>query len=190
MKKIIWCIGAAVIILLSGCSKEYKPSDHTGFSVIESPNSNADVVMYFWYRCPACYKAEREISEWAEQTGRSVEFRHSSIWEEDARLFYTLDLAGVAQKYQSELMTYFRRSSNPTLKGIEQVINEELEESFIESRLDSPYVNNLMDAARRYETRVGSTGVPLIIVKNQYAIVDDGLANITSTIEYILKNAR
>lgn len=175
----------AALALTSGCASE---NIEDNYVKIASPESHADVTMFFWYRCPACYRAENEISKWAEDKDIEVEYRHSSIWEDDAKLFYTLDLLGMTKEYQGDLMDYFRHSSNPSLEGVSKIIDEKYTAEQISRRLDSPHVKNRIQATRSYETYVGSTGVPLIVVDNKYAIVGEGLSpgSITKTIDHIL----
>src|SRR5690554_1516630 len=104
-------IALFAILLLAGCSGSNDKENN--YTRVSSPESHADITMIFWYRCPACYRAEKEISEWIKNTDYTIEYRHSAIWEDDARIFYTLDLLGLTAEYQSKLMEYFRHSPNP-----------------------------------------------------------------------------
>lgn len=189
MKLLKTIVAISLTLFLSACGKEDSGPTYTK---IASPQSSADVTMFFWYRCPACYKAEKELSELAKNKDIDIEYRHSAIWEDDAKLFYTLDLLGLTDEYQSDLMDYFRKASNPSLSGVVKVIDEKYSEEQILRRLESPHVKNRIMSTRSYESYVGSNGVPLIIVDNKYALIGKGLSpgGISSTIENLLENRK
>lgn len=178
--------------LIGGCTSEYDPSSHTGFSRISSPETSAEVTMFFWYRCPACYQAERIITPWAEKNNVTVEFRHSAIWEDDARLFYTLDLMGKAQSNQPELMEYFRHASKATLEDIAGIVGDDITADQIRKRLSNHHVQSRINGTRMYETSVGSTGVPLIVVGNRFALINEGMSptHMETTLDYLIKEIR
>jgi len=67
-----------------------------------------EVIEFFWYGCPHCYKVEPEVNAWAKSLPPDVVFKRipaypSESWGDAARIFYTLDAMGLAEKYHDKV---------------------------------------------------------------------------------------
>lgn len=181
----------AAALALTGCSSDSKPVLGETYVKAPSPHSASDVVVYFWYRCPACQKTEEAIHAYAKKHKISVEVRHSSKWPDDASLFYALHLYGATYETHHDVLRYFRLSRAPELRDIldiaEESIGRKIDTEDFKRRLSSPHVANLIQSAKGYERSVNSTGVPLVIVGNQYQLAPMSPGEVVKHIDELLK---
>ena len=62
-----------------------------------------EVIEFFWYGCPHCYKLEPALEQWLAKLPKDVQFRRiPAVWnprmEAHARLFHTLEALGTLDK--------------------------------------------------------------------------------------------
>lgn len=107
-------------ILLAGASqaalkegKDYKVLPQP--RAVEVPGK-LEVIEFFWYGCPHCYKVEPFVSAWAKKLPKDVNFRRIHVlWqgrpdiEAHAKIFVALQAMGLDQKYQQAVMDAIQR---------------------------------------------------------------------------------
>ncbi|WP_432722790.1 thiol:disulfide interchange protein DsbA/DsbL [Jeongeupia wiesaeckerbachi] len=76
----------------------------------------AEVIEFFWYGCPHCYKVEPYVESWAAKLPKDVNFRRVHVmWpgrsdmEGHAKLFATLQQMGLEAKYQQAVFDAIQR---------------------------------------------------------------------------------
>jgi thiol:disulfide interchange protein DsbA len=67
-----------------------------------------EVMEFFWYGCPHCYRLEPAINTWLRNAPKDVTFKRvpavpSESWAEMARIFYTLEAMGLLDKYHDKV---------------------------------------------------------------------------------------
>jgi thiol:disulfide interchange protein DsbA len=99
-------IAAALALFAFGAAAQTEPGRE--YQRIEPPHAAAaggkvEVLEFFYYGCPVCYETEPFFSRWIGGapdyvTVRRVPALASEAWEPLARLYYTLDALGQAER--------------------------------------------------------------------------------------------
>ncbi len=105
-----------------------------------------EVIEFFWYGCPHCYTLEPAVVAWAKKAPEDVVFRRvpavpSAAWEENARMFYTLEAMGKLDEYHPKVFDAIHKSNvnlnNKKMRdewlaknGIDPIKYAEVEKSF------------------------------------------------------------
>jgi thiol:disulfide interchange protein DsbA len=73
------------------------------------PSDRIEVTEFFWYGCPHCFDLEPPLAAWAASLPAGVSFRRvpaipaNDKWLPAARLYYTLEAMGLADKLHFEV---------------------------------------------------------------------------------------
>ncbi len=75
-----------------------------------------EVIEFFWYGCPHCYSLEPAVVAWAKKAPEDVVFRRvpavpSAAWEENARMYYTLEAMGKLDEYHQKVFDAIHKSN-------------------------------------------------------------------------------
>lgn len=67
-----------------------------------------EVAEFFWYRCPHCYQLEPGLNAWLKKLPKDVNMRRipavlNESWAQLAKVYYTMEALGVADKYHDAL---------------------------------------------------------------------------------------
>ena len=102
----LFALSTVVTCLLGAASGE--PKEGTQYFRLKHPVGGVaprEVAELFWYDCPHSYELEKPLEDWAAQQHPAVKVvRIPSTWEDQpemnayARLYYTLDRLGIADK--------------------------------------------------------------------------------------------
>jgi thiol:disulfide interchange protein DsbA len=73
-----------------------------------------EVIEFFWYGCPACYKIEPLIEAWIPKLAPDTEFRRvpavfNDRWALDAAIFYTFEAMGLVERLHRPLFDAIHR---------------------------------------------------------------------------------
>ncbi len=154
-----------------------------GYEIINpaQPVKNPDkieVMEFFWYGCPHCYKFEPSVAEWLKKKPANVEFIRqpavfSELWGKHAKAFYVAEALGVSDKVHADLFDTIQN------KKIKLVTEEELGKFFaahgvkeddFKAAYNSFGVNTKLIQAEAIGPRYGITGVPTIVVNGKYRV--------------------
>jgi thiol:disulfide interchange protein DsbA len=75
-----------------------------------------EVIEFFWYGCPHCYTLEPAVVAWVKKAPQDVVFKRvpavpSAAWEENARMFYTLEAMGKLDEYHQKVFDAIHKSN-------------------------------------------------------------------------------
>ncbi len=146
-------------------------------------SGKVQVVEFFWYACPHCYRLEPHLVLWNNMKADRVQLvRVPAAWREDsrglARLFYTLQALG-REDLHAEVFDTIHRRDNP-LESLENDAAQtlKLQTEFAQSHgidprqfvatYNSPGVATAIREAEQLALRYQVTGVPTIIVNGKY----------------------
>ncbi|MFV1997068.1 MAG: thiol:disulfide interchange protein DsbA/DsbL [Acidiferrobacterales bacterium] len=101
---VVWILVFGIISTAS--ASEFRAGqdyDELSFPQPVTTGKNIEVQEFFWYGCPHCYSFEPVLNNWIKNKPSNVTFIHSpSIanpsWEFHARLHFSLEAMGVANK--------------------------------------------------------------------------------------------
>ena len=112
MRIIRFLLAALTLLCLAvpGYTASVQGEDYTLLSPPQptEPGKKVEVIEFFAYSCPHCYALDRPLTEWAKAHADKIVFKrvHVSANGEpmpQQRLYYTLDVLGKAEEYQSKV---------------------------------------------------------------------------------------
>lgn len=135
-----------------------------------------EVIEFFWYGCPHCYRLEPLIQEWLKTKPDNVLFVRqpavfSSLWGKHAKAYFTAEALGVVDKVHAD---FFDAIQN---KKQRLTSEDELAEFFVAHGVDemefreayhSFLVDSKMRQAKSMAKNYGVTGVPALIINGKY----------------------
>lgn len=150
-----------------------------------------EIVEFFSYGCPYCYKIESEISKWLAHKPDNVTFTRIAVprkgkWVDYARLFYSLN--AISPKEQERIMPLIYSAIHDQkidLKTTDQLLNwvkhqnvnyPLLEEYFYSEKI-AKQAENALDLAIRYNVKY----VPSIYINGKYNLILDSKNNYKGT---------
>lgn len=136
-----------------------------------------EVLELFWYHCPHCYRLEPYLNRWLKDLPEYVEFIRlpavlTKSWEFDARVYYTFEALGVSEDLHEAYFDAIHKEQKPFVtedqvarwageRGVEHQV-------FVDTFLNSFYVNSKVENARKMTGKYETDGVPTIIVDGKY----------------------
>lgn len=152
-----------------------------GFSPIVPPQPTQDpnkveILEFFWYGCPHCYRFEPLLQEWAKSLPANVTLIKqpaifSSNWAAGAYAYFVAEALGVTDKVHNALFDAFQDTGKP----IES--EEQLAELFaglgvakedFHTAYNSFMVTTRIRQAESMPARYGITGVPAVVINGKY----------------------
>jgi protein dithiol oxidoreductase (disulfide-forming) len=170
---------AALACLLGAAPGE--PGEGEQYDRLAHPVAGADarqVVELFWYDCPDSHEIEQPLADWAaRQKPRVKVLRIPAVWPDKpdmvayARLYYTLDRLGVAQR---EAMAVFRavRDEGQDLTTEENVLKwaagQGLDVDAVRTAYASQKVTDAVEAAPALRERYQVSEQPSVVVGGRF----------------------
>ncbi|KAF0812308.1 Thiol:disulfide interchange protein DsbA [Andreprevotia sp. IGB-42] len=137
-----------------------------------------EVVEFFWYGCPHCFKVEPFVEEWAAKLPKDVNFRRVHVYwpgrtdiEGHAKIFLALQSMGVEAKYQQAVFNAIQKDGLELRR--EEVLFDWVKKQGIDlNKFKANYngfsttqqLNKLDQMGRDY----GVDGVPMFFVNGKY----------------------
>ena len=194
-----------------GCSAQEPPSrEYTAgeqYTVIASrvprtaPGDGIEVVEFFWYRCPHCYRFEPMLQAWAKKQPADVNFRPTpAVFREvmalHARAYFTADALGVLDKLHPALF----RAMNVEHKTLETVDDiaaiftaNGVARAEFDKTFDSFGVTSQVTQAVAAGKASGLSGTPSMMVAGKYlvdSIEAGGQAQMLQVVDYLVAKER
>ena len=151
------------------------------FSIIpEQPGAEegrAQVVEFFWYACPHCYKLEPHISQWLESKPENVDFiRIPAMFQRPdvvlhANTFYALKLMGIEEELSHALFVAIHEQGNrlATPAAMEAfLVDQGVDIAAYRKAIDSFAVQTQSRRAEVLAKRYDVRGVPAFVVDGKY----------------------
>ncbi|WP_260291809.1 thiol:disulfide interchange protein DsbA/DsbL [Sedimenticola hydrogenitrophicus] len=151
------------------------------FSIIpEQPGAEGDkvqVVEFFWYACPHCYKLEPHIGQWLERKPDAVEFvRIPAMFKRadvvlHAKTFYALTLMGVEDELNAAIFDeiHVRKNRLATAEDMEALLADKgVDVEAYRKAMKSFAVQTQSRRAEVLAGRFDIRGVPAFVVDGKY----------------------
>ncbi|MBW3566362.1 MAG: thiol:disulfide interchange protein DsbA/DsbL [Proteobacteria bacterium] len=194
MIRLLQLLGFALLTFNMACAEEETPPPETDGEqrVIEEgrdfsrvlpvqPTSVApgqvEVLEFFWYGCPHCYRAEAAIEQWRENLPEGVVFRRipatlSRGWVTMSQAYYTAEVLGVLENMHPAFFAAFHE--NGTMLASEDQLaayfkeHAGVEEAAFREAFNSIQVSSRVQRADALSRRYRIGGVPAMTVNGKY----------------------
>jgi thiol:disulfide interchange protein DsbA len=145
----------------------------------------AEVLFFFWYRCPHCYEFEPRLARWAAASRGELVLRRVPVVFDaeraaDARIFYALRSLGEEERLRAALYDAIHLHGGRRLdrRAYLQWVEDWLSRQGVDARrfraaLASPDVLEQVRAARRMTIDYGVEATPTLAVNGRYIVDGD-----------------
>lgn len=181
IKAIMALIFNTIMSLSATQAADYFKDNQTIDDVINpgqfQPQSNVEVIEFFWYGCHFCATFEPQLQTWVNSLPKSVTFKRlPASWNasmtQQQRLYYTLEALNrldLHQKVFSDIHT--RKIKLQTAAQIEQWANKQnINSSDWKNNFNSAAVSQKVNAAQSAYKRFELNWVPVIIINGKRVI--------------------
>ena len=156
------------------------------YSILENPRrvrgNRIEVIEFFSYACPYCYRFEPELVEWVDENQDRIKFIRSPLVSNDtsrrlARHYYSLEKLGLLDELHLKFFSavHDRRLNISTPARLEKWAGENGAGSYSEV-FASGEIQRRVEAADQLARQLQIANVPSMIVQGQYAV------NVTETV--------
>ncbi len=135
-----------------------------------------EVIEFFWYGCPHCYRLEPHIQAWLKTKPDNVLFIRqpavfSSLWGKHAKAYFTAEALGVVEEVHADFFDAIqnkkqRLSSEDELAKFFSAHG--VDEQEFRDAYNSFLVDSKMRQAKTMAKNYGVTGVPALIINGKY----------------------
>lgn len=184
MKKFLAIFGFVLSVLVSTSvsaefteGHEYRLLDNQPPVAKDAP---IEVVEFFWYGCPHCFKFEPYIKNWLASKPENVKFsKMPAAFHKAARfhaqVYYALDLMGESERLDDIIFTAMHKQGNKLAN--QQAVEEFLAEHNVDiatfkKAMKSFAVDNRVQRASSLFNKYQLRGVPVVVVNGRYASGD------------------
>ncbi len=150
-----------------------------------------EVVEFFWYSCPYCYRFEPKLDEWLINLPENVSFTRvpavlRKSWATDAKTYYTAEALGVLHQVHPRLFSAIhdedRALDNET--DLEKFFSEQgVDRALFKKAYHSPEVTRKVHDAMLLTRRFGVAGTPTIIVNDRYRTDSESAGGLDQMLE-------
>lgn len=144
---------------------------------VETPG-RIEVLEFFWYGCPACYKIQPLIERWLPKLAADTQFRRvpavfNERWALDAAIFYTFEAMGLTEKLHRPLFDAIHRDRLRTEQSA--ALSQWLERQGVDPRrfeetMKSFGVQSRLRRAAQQAAAYRIEGTPTLAVHGRYTI--------------------
>ena len=153
------------------------------YAVLLSPQPTTsgdkiEVLEFFWYGCPHCYKLYPQIKIWQKKMPKDVSFKYIPAifrknWIPGAKTFYTLEILGRGNKFHDKIYDAIH-IEKIDLTNEETLFNWIEKQGVDRKKFVSVYnsfsVVNKSSQSSQMSGKYGLKGVPSLIVDGRYLI--------------------
>ncbi|MSQ72809.1 MAG: thiol:disulfide interchange protein DsbA/DsbL [Betaproteobacteria bacterium] len=135
-----------------------------------------EVVEFFYYGCPICYELEPALSAWIGNAPDTIVVRRvpalsSALWENFAKLFYTLEALGHLDRlhwpvYDNFHVDDIRLNEEPVM--FDWVSRNGIDPQLFVDTYGSPAIAAKVVAARELLRSYGIKGVPTLVIDGRF----------------------
>lgn len=196
MKKITYYLGAFLLFFLSVARAESVLQSYEEIDAATQSDSlpKAELIEFFWYECPHCYRMESLLSE-AGLNDRVVKIPAvlRGSWMFTARVFYAMQAMGIEKQMHQKVFDDIHQNKLP-LKN-EEHLNAFLKRHGFDQKEFMTHFNSDMTNQKAHEAAVftrqfAENGVPAFVVKNRFVTypgIAGSLEETLETVESLLK---
>ncbi len=137
-----------------------------------------EVIEFFWYGCPHCYRFDPYLEEWRKRQPPTVSFKRQPVifgphWAPQARAYFTAEVLGVVDKIHRDFFDAMHRQKKRMADEAELAhffAEHGVDEQAFKNAFHSFAVDVKMRQAEAIAPEYGITGVPAVVVNGKYLI--------------------
>ena len=174
------------------------------FNVLQPEQATAasgkvEVVEFFWYGCPHCYKFEPLLETWLPKLPADVEFRRvpaifNDRWAHDAGIYYTFEALGLTGKLHRPFFDAIHRDrlkSDDSKALADWLRKNGVDPARFEQTLKSFGVQARVRRAKQLSVSYKLEGVPTLAVHGRYTIeAERGFEGMLQTADKLIAQTR
>ena len=168
------------------------------FGKTKVPPSKVEVVEFFWYGCPHCYRMEPYLEKWAASKQPYVSFRRvaapfGGLWNIHAQTYYTAERLKVVRKTHIPFFDAIHKEKRAltTQRSISKFFGEYgVDVNQFNEVFSSFSVTSRLRLAEREISFYGINSVPSIVVNGKYLITVQMAGSEANLIEVIKQLAK
>ena len=141
-----------------------------------APAGKVEVLEFFWYGCPHCFRFESHISKWLGEKSDNVVFTRipaaiSPKWELHARVYYAAEALGILEKIHNPLFEAIhvkRKRLNKKEDILDFIKGLGVDSKKFDQTMRSFAVSSKMQRAKKLGEAFNLDGVPSIVINGKY----------------------
>jgi len=151
-----------------------------------------EVIEFFWYGCPHCYKFEPVITPWVKKLPKDVHFRRipamfNQEYAQGARAFYALEAIGVEERLHKALFDAIHTGSRLRVAD-EAALTEWLTKQGVDTKkfaaaYRSFSVEGKLKRAAQLTQGYKIEGVPSMAVNGKYVVITNNIKSFEHLLE-------
>ena len=198
--KSVWLNRLVFLLLLlplTAVAKNYNEGQHyTKLNRAQATQSGdkIEVLEFFWYGCPHCYRFEPAIAKWKKSKPDNVHFERvpaplNPKWMPHTKAYYALELMGKGEQYHNALfeVLHVKRKRVFTMDAITDfLVSQGVDKKAFTNSLNSFAVEMRARRAMQIGKAYNLNGVPAVAVNGKYVVTPsqaggyDEMVNITN----------
>ncbi len=153
----------------------------TGYEVLETPQRTAnpdkvEVVEFFWYGCPHCFRFEPFIQDWKKTKPENVEFINvapplNPAWKVHSQAFYAAQVLGVLDQFHEPMFNaiHVDKKSMRKPKDVAKLVDSlGLDGKKFLKTMKSFNVDAKIRQSLQMAGEAGISAVPTVIINGKY----------------------
>ena len=170
---LMWAITAQAQSYTEGTNYTRLAKDMTTES-----GDKVEVLEFFWYGCPHCYKFEPTVAKWKKNKPANVHFVRvpaplNPSWMPHTKAYYALEIMGKGEQYHNALFSamHVDRKKLYDMASITQfLVSQGVDEKAFTSNVNSFAVEMRARKAMQLSRDYKLSGVPMLAVNGKYTI--------------------
>jgi len=170
---LVWTISVQ-----AGAYTEGKNYTRLAKDVTTESGDKVEVLEFFWYGCPHCFKFEPTISKWKKNKPANVHFTRipaplNPSWMPHTKAYYALEIMGKGEQYHEALFKaiHVERKKLYDMAAITKFLaSKGVDEKAFTSNVNSFAVEMRARKAMQLSRDYKLSGVPMMAVNGKYTI--------------------
>ncbi len=168
---------------------------------VATPGSKLQVMEFFWYGCPHCYRLEPTLEAWHKRMPADVELvRMAAVlnpaWSLHARAFFAAEALGVTDKIHAPLFQALHeqgRRLNTEDALVKFIGTLGVDEAAFKNAMNSMGVEAKLRRSQELGNLFRLTGVPALVVAGRYRVIGNGVVShqeLFDIVDFLLEKER
>jgi len=190
-----------MLLPLTAMAKNYVAG--TDYEVLSKPvqtlsGDKVEVLEFFWYGCPHCFKFEPSLSKWVKKLPSNTKFMRipaplNPKWMVHTKVFYALEIMGKGDLYHTAIfnaMHVKKQRLYTADKLIDFLVSQGVDRKLLTDTMNSFAVEMRARKAAQLSRAYQLHGVPMLAVNGKYLITGEkagSYQNMLDIASYLIK---